>query len=334
PLDSVTGANLPTVGPAVRFVISSDSSHHSITNAPRAEVDFVIRSVVPLPVTTEAVITTSVAYVFPVPVPRVTNKVTPQIRDMDYEELFTEFNFETAHQACLSAEVDSAAGGGHDAEIEFVTTAEHTVTGSVAAERPKRPRKKRPAATDASGSSHPPKKLRGDYGTSNEVVIGGKSPSALKELLASSILSAEADYLTALGAAIIRAIEKEMQSGLAARIDHDKVGRNMTDVAAYNPDAKADFNSALQELRGGPLADAPGMSDLQPDFEQLRVPIHRSEDQVVLGETSLSFTFSVSHSRMEPIRENIAAQRSAFIDVPCSRQDVPIAVPELVRSFA
>nr|GFD19117.1 hypothetical protein [Tanacetum cinerariifolium] len=86
PLDSVTGANLPTVGPAVRFVISSDSSHHSITNAPRAEVDFVIRSVVPLPVTTEAVITTSVAYVFPVPVPRVTNKVTPQVQQSIFQE--------------------------------------------------------------------------------------------------------------------------------------------------------------------------------------------------------------------------------------------------------
>nr|GEW82822.1 hypothetical protein [Tanacetum cinerariifolium] len=86
--------------------------------------------------------------------------------------------------------VDSAAGGGHDAEIEFVTAAEDTATGSVAAESHTRPRKKRSA--DASGSSHPPKKLRGDYETSSKVIICGKSPSALKELLASSILSAKA----------------------------------------------------------------------------------------------------------------------------------------------
>nr|GEV11505.1 hypothetical protein [Tanacetum cinerariifolium] len=39
------------------------------------------------------------------------------------------------------------------------------------------------------------------------------------------------------------------------------------------------------------------MTDLQPDVEQLMVPIHRSKDQVVLGETSLSFALSVSHSR-------------------------------------
>nr|GEX02985.1 proteasome subunit alpha type-5-like [Tanacetum cinerariifolium] len=88
--------------------------------------------------------------------------------------------------------VDSAAEGGHDAEIEFVTAAKDTATSSVATKRPKRPRKKRSAATDASGSSHPPKKLRGDYETSSEVVVGGKSSSALKELLASNILSAEA----------------------------------------------------------------------------------------------------------------------------------------------
>nr|GEU74810.1 hypothetical protein [Tanacetum cinerariifolium] len=56
-------------------------------------------------------------------------------------------------------QVDSATGRGPDAEIEFVTAAEDTTAGSVAAKRPKHPRKKRPIATDASGSSHPPKKL-------------------------------------------------------------------------------------------------------------------------------------------------------------------------------
>ncbi|GKA25348.1 hypothetical protein Tco_0711457 [Tanacetum coccineum] len=64
-----------------------------------------------------------------------------------------------------------------------------------------------------------------------------------------------------------------------------------------------------------PLTDAPGMSDLQPDVKQLMLPIHRSKDQVVLGETSLSFSLSVAHSRVEKIRENGAVQRSALVDV-------------------
>ncbi|GJX29810.1 hypothetical protein Tco_0237889, partial [Tanacetum coccineum] len=85
---------------------------------------------------------------------------------------------------------DSAAGGGHDAEIELVTIAEDVA--AVTAKRPRRQRKKRPAVTDASGYSHPPKKLRGDHGTSSRAATGGKSLSVLKELLASSILNVEA----------------------------------------------------------------------------------------------------------------------------------------------
>ncbi|GJZ52858.1 hypothetical protein Tco_0607743 [Tanacetum coccineum] len=46
-----------------------------------------------------------------------------------------------------------------------------------------------------------------------------------------------------------RAIEKGMQSGLAAGIDHGREGRILADVAAYNPNAEADFNSALQKFR-------------------------------------------------------------------------------------
>ncbi|GKC98192.1 hypothetical protein Tco_1168467 [Tanacetum coccineum] len=72
----------------------------------------------------------------------------------------------------------------------------------------------------------------------------------------------------------------------------------------------------------GALADTPRINDLQPEIKQLKVPIHRSKDQVVLGETSLSFALSVSHSRVERIRENIAAQRS---DLASTSGVVPLA---------
>ncbi|GKC62428.1 hypothetical protein Tco_1095026, partial [Tanacetum coccineum] len=128
-------------------------------------------------------------------------------------------------------------------------------------------------------------------------------------------------YLTALGSAISHAIEKEMQSELSTDIDHKKASRSLEDVVSYNPAAEADFNSALHRLREvdfpllaelssykdasasdimdllrleSPLGDAPRMSDLQPDVEQLTLPIHRPEDQVVLGETSLSFALSAA----------------------------------------
>ncbi|GKC83185.1 hypothetical protein Tco_1138902 [Tanacetum coccineum] len=162
--------------------------------------------------------------------------------------------------------------------------------------------------------------------------------------------------LFSLGAAISRSIEKGMQDGLAAGIDHGRAGRSLADIVAYNPSTKVDFNSSLQELREvdfcllaelkshkdasiedvmnllrleSPLADAPSKDNLQPDVEQLKVPIHRSEDQVVLGETSLSFSLSVSHSRMERIRANIIVERSALLGVwtPLSE---PLSVHNLI----
>nr|GEU54387.1 transposase (putative), gypsy type [Tanacetum cinerariifolium] len=87
---------------------------------------------------------------------------------------------------------DSIVSGDHDAEIELVTAVEDTYAGNVTVERPKRPCKKRPAVTDASGSSHPPKKLKGDYGTFSGAATSGKSLSFLKELLASSLLNVKA----------------------------------------------------------------------------------------------------------------------------------------------
>nr|GFA36484.1 hypothetical protein [Tanacetum cinerariifolium] len=61
PVDFVTGLNLRTTGPSERFVISSDSSHHSSINASGAEDNSIIRSDVIPPVMTEVVVATHVA---------------------------------------------------------------------------------------------------------------------------------------------------------------------------------------------------------------------------------------------------------------------------------
>nr|GEV90442.1 hypothetical protein [Tanacetum cinerariifolium] len=164
------------------------------------------------------------------------------------------------------------------------------------------------------------------------------------------------EYLSALGATISRAIKKGMQDGLSVGIDNGKAGRSLKDVAAYNPSAEADYTFALQRLREvdfpllveqkshkdasiadvidllrleGPLADAPVMSDLQPNIEQLKLPIHHPKDQVILGETSLLDALYVTHSRVERIRENIVAQRSALIGVSTPLVDL-LSVENLV----
>nr|GEV11555.1 hypothetical protein [Tanacetum cinerariifolium] len=75
PTDSVTGANLRAIGPAERFVISLDSSHHSSTHATRAEVASIIRFAVLLPVKTEAVIIIATAGFPSAPIPETSAKV-------------------------------------------------------------------------------------------------------------------------------------------------------------------------------------------------------------------------------------------------------------------
>ncbi|GJZ61987.1 hypothetical protein Tco_0618124 [Tanacetum coccineum] len=150
------------------------------------------------------------------------------------------------------------------------------------------------------------------------------------------------EYLSALGTAIGKSIEKGMQDGLAAGVTHGKEGRVLTDVAAHNPFAEVDYVSALQQLQNvnfplltelrskkdasvetvmdtlcleGPVVEKLGLNELQPNVDQLMVPIHSSPDQVVIGATALSLALDASCSRVQKIRENIAHQRSVLRDV-------------------
>nr|GEV53918.1 hypothetical protein [Tanacetum cinerariifolium] len=110
--------------------------------------------------------------------------------------------------------------------------------------------------------------------------------------------------------------QRGMQVGLAAGIDLGKAEMDLTDVAAYDLSAKANYMSDVSALRvvnfhllaqleshkdasiadllgllhlEGPAAETPEAILLYPYPEQLMLPIHRLEDQLVIGETSLSF---------------------------------------------
>nr|GEU39348.1 hypothetical protein [Tanacetum cinerariifolium] len=118
------------------------------------------------------------------------------------------------------------------------------------------------------------------------------------------------EYLSALEATIGKDIEKGMQDGLSTRITHGKEGRVLIDVAPYNPSAEVDYISALQQLHNvifpllaelksnknasietvmdilyleGPLVDKLGLDELQPNVDQLMVPIHQSPNKVIIG---------------------------------------------------
>ncbi|GKF04124.1 hypothetical protein Tco_0034792 [Tanacetum coccineum] len=150
------------------------------------------------------------------------------------------------------------------------------------------------------------------------------------------------EYLSVLGAAISKSIEKDMQDGLSAGITHSKECRVLTNVAAHNPCAKAYYIYTMQKLQNvnfsllaelksnkdasvetvmdilrleEPLAERLGLNELQPTVDQLMVPIHHPPDKVVIGATTLSLALDVSSVRVRKIRENIANQRSALRDV-------------------
>ncbi|GJR58024.1 hypothetical protein Tco_1500186 [Tanacetum coccineum] len=121
------------------------------------------------------------------------------------------------------------------------------------------------------------------------------------------------EYLSALGAAISKAIEKGMQDGLAVRITHGKEGRVLTDVATFNPFAEDDFTSALQEVQNvnfSLLAELQSNKDASVETVMDLLRLGKA-----LAERALSLSLDVSHGRVQRIRENIANNRSALRDV-------------------
>nr|GEX91594.1 hypothetical protein [Tanacetum cinerariifolium] len=175
----------------------------------------------------------------------------------------------------------------------------------------------------------------------------------VKELSDRCLQSSE--YLVALGGALGRAIDKGMQDGLKAGVDYGRSGIGLDVIAAYDPSAEANFVSTVDDLctvkfpllaqlesrkdasmadifdllhLEGPAAETLKASQLQPSFEQLMVPIHRLEDQVVIGETSLSFALDVAHSRVQRLKGDVAACRLSLTDAM-----VPLLEPPSVRSL-
>ncbi|GKC13053.1 hypothetical protein Tco_1009835, partial [Tanacetum coccineum] len=133
----------------------------------------------------------------------------------------------------------------------------------------------------------------------------------------------------------------KLMDGLAAGIDHRKARRGLAEVAAYNPVAEASYvaamnalcdvdflllaqlashkDASMSDLMGlhhleGPAAETLEANQLQPSPEQLMLSIHHSDDQVVIGETFLSFSLDVIHACVQRIRGGAAARRLSFFD--------------------
>ncbi|GJU49857.1 hypothetical protein Tco_1219412 [Tanacetum coccineum] len=177
----------------------------------------------------------------------------------------------------------------------------------------------------------------------------------MKLLMAKCLNSTE--YMEALGNAFGRAIEKGMQEGLAARIEHGQAGRCLTNLEAYIPSAKVDFNSVVRDLPGlnflllhelsnkkdastwdvmdllrldDVVAEALGMTDLQPDVNQLMVPVHHKQDRVVIGSQALSVALDICRGRVEKMERNLVERLPFLKDVFVSL-DHPLSAEALIE---
>ncbi|GJR29261.1 hypothetical protein Tco_1105493 [Tanacetum coccineum] len=162
----------------------------------------------------------------------------------------------------------------------------------------------------------------------------------MKLLMAKCLNSTE--YMEALGNAFGRAIEKGMQEGLAAGIEHGQAGRCLSDLEAYNPSAEADFNSDVRDLRGldfpllqelsakkdastwdvmdllrldDVVAKVLVMTNLQPDMGQLMVPVHHKQDKVVIGSQALSVAMETCRRRVQKMERNLTKRLPFLKDV-------------------
>ncbi|GJX10892.1 hypothetical protein Tco_0200751 [Tanacetum coccineum] len=144
-----------------------------------------------------------------------------------------------------------------------------------------------------------------------------------------------------MGEAIGRSIDKGMQDGVAAGIKHGRAGRSIEDVATFNPSAEGDYVAAINALQGvsfsllsqleaykdssmadimdllrleGPAAETSEASQLQPSPDQLMIPIHRLEDQVIIGEISLAFSLEVAYNRVQRVRGDTSTRRMSLTD--------------------
>ncbi|GKA50882.1 hypothetical protein Tco_0744078, partial [Tanacetum coccineum] len=181
---------------------------------------------------------------------------------------------------------------------------------------------------------------------------------AMKLLVVKCLNSNE--YMEALGHVFGRAIEKGMQEGLATGIEHGQAGRCLTDLEAYIPSADDDFNSAIRDLRdlNFPLlqelsnkkdastwdimdllrlddigAEALGMTDLQPNVDQLMVPVHHKRDRVIIGSQALSVALNVCRGRVEKMERNLIERLPFLKDVFASIED-PLSAEALIEPSA
>nr|GEY20965.1 hypothetical protein [Tanacetum cinerariifolium]GEY25030.1 hypothetical protein [Tanacetum cinerariifolium] len=296
--DSIIGLNTRTIGASKRIVISLDSSHHSSTNAFGAKGNSIIRfAVVPL-VMTEAVVT---SYAVKIPsVLKMGIKVTSPVhaslfhdsdsmKTVKADTVFAAGPIEKMSAAKIDAlkqrnmdlenEKDSFDGK-KDGLVDQVHVLETTCSG---------------LCDQVLGFEQLKEQIE-EFQDAQMNIVSDKIANLDTDLLAMALHLEEKFYPT-------------------SSLLYLAGGRSLADVVACNPTMEVDYNFALWRLCEVDLSLLAELKSYKDASVEDIMNLLRLEDQVVLGETSLSFALSVTYSRVERIRENVAANRSALIGV-------------------
>ncbi|GJY50892.1 hypothetical protein Tco_0441739 [Tanacetum coccineum] len=144
------------------------------------------------------------------------------------------------------------------------------------------------------------------------------------------------EYMEALGHAFGRAIEKGMQEGLAAGIEHGRAGRCLTDLEAYIPSAEDDFNSAIRDLLILNFSH-PTRTFHKKDAALGNQDHHLSSlddiDGIIIGSQALSVALNVCRGRVEKMERNLIERLPFLKDVFTSIED-PLSAEALVGPSA
>ncbi|GKA41775.1 hypothetical protein Tco_0734435 [Tanacetum coccineum] len=153
----------------------------------------------------------------------------------------------------------------------------------------------------------------------------------MKLLMAKCLNSTE--YMEALGNAFGRAIEKGMQEGLAAGIEHGQAGRCLTDLEAYIPSAEDDFNYAICDLRGLNFLLLQELSNKKDASTWDIMDLLRLDDvvdRIVIGSQALSVALDICRGRVEKMERNLVERLPFLKDVFVSL-DHPLSAEALIE---
>ncbi|GKC45383.1 hypothetical protein Tco_1063105 [Tanacetum coccineum] len=155
-------------------------------------------------------------------------------------------------------------------------------------------------------------------------LVGGYFTMSWNLTIAKCLNSTE--YLSTLGAAIGKAVEKGMRRAICRNYPRWEL--------KSNKDASVDTIMNLLRL-DDTLDEKLGLTESQPYVNQLMVPIHHSPDQRVIGASALSLSLDVSSSRVRKIKENISNHVSALrgVFVPLSDPLSAVALEGMEGTF-